>query len=118
MALRFDHVGILSETPQQNADIASFFREVLGASIDGEPTDGYAEVRLGDAVIALHVGSRTALTPHGGTLLHLVSDDVDADVAAVEDRGGRIVAPPEDMPWGRSAYVAGPHGVLVEMYRP
>jgi predicted enzyme related to lactoylglutathione lyase len=67
---------------------------------------------------ALHAGARSDLRQHGGTLLQLTSTDVDVDVAAIRERGGTIAADLEDMPWGRSAYVAGPHGVMVEIYQP
>lgn len=72
MTIRFDHIGILSTTPEQNTDIARFFTDILGGTIEGDPADGYAEARFGDTVIALHVGSRAkdGPTPHGGTLLH------------------------------------------------
>lgn len=120
MTIAFDHVGILSSTPEQNTALAAFFADVLGLPVDDDAAGGYAEVTAGHAVIALHVGSRLGRTPtpHGGTLLQMTTDDVDAEIARVRERGGTVVAEPEDMPWGRSAYVAGPHGVLVELYRP
>jgi predicted enzyme related to lactoylglutathione lyase len=118
VAVRLDHVGIVSSTPAENQDVARFFERVLGCAVEGDPRDGYAEARIGAAAIALHCGARTELGPHGGTLLQLTSDDVDADVAAITARGGVIAADPADMPWGRSAYVAGPHGVMVELYQP
>ena len=118
MTVRLDHVGILSSTAEQNSAIAAFFVDALGCTVEGDPGGGYAEVRVGDAVVALHVGSRAELTPHGGTLLQLTSDDVDGDARRAAAGGGRVVAEPEDLPWGRSAYVAGPHGVLVELYDP
>jgi hypothetical protein len=40
------------------------------------------------------------------------------EVAAIRARAGVIAAEPDDLPWGRSAYVAGPHGVMVEIYQP
>lgn len=120
MTIRFDHLGILSTSPQDNVDIAVFLADVLGFAIEGDPADGYADARLGDTTIALHVGSRQegGPTPHGGTLLQMTSDDVDADLAGIRERGGTISVPAEDMPWGRSAYVEGPHGMLVELYQP
>ncbi len=120
MTIRFDHLGILSSTPEQHADIARFLGDVLGFTIDGDPTGGYAEARLGDTMFALHVGSRLEgnPSPYGGTLLQLTSDDVETDLSAIRARGGTIAAPAEDMPWGRSVYIQGPHGVLVELYQP
>lgn len=120
MTIRFDHLGILSSSPEQNVEIATFFSDVLGFAVEGDPAGGYAEVRLGDTLIALHVGSRQegGPTAHGGTLLQMTSDDVDSDLTTISERGGTISVPAEDMPWGRSAYVQGPQGVLVELYQP
>jgi predicted enzyme related to lactoylglutathione lyase len=118
VAIQLDHVGIVSPSPEQNRDVAEFFEKVLGCPVEGDPGEGYAEVRIGGSVVALHSGARAEIGSHGGTLLQLTSDAVDADVAAARSRGGVIAAEPEDLPWGRSAYVAGPHGVMVEIYQP
>lgn len=75
-------------------------------------------MKIGGGLVALHTGARAEVGQHGGTLIQLTSEDVDAEAAAIRARGGIIAAEPEDMPWGRSAYVAGPHGVLVEIYQP
>ncbi|HEY0618746.1 MAG TPA: VOC family protein [Kribbella sp.] len=58
------------------------------------------------------------VTPHGGTLLQFSSDDVRADIEEIRSRGGNIVLEPTDTDWGTlSACVAGPHNVLVELYK-
>ena len=118
MAVQLDHVGIVSADSARSQEIAAFFRDVLGCQIEGDPLEGYAEVKIGAARVALHAGARADVGRHGGTLLQLTTADVDAEVAAVRSRGGVIAAEPEDMPWGRSVYVAGPHGVMVEIYSP
>jgi predicted enzyme related to lactoylglutathione lyase len=118
VAVQLDHVGIVSADPADSQDVAAFFHDVLGCQIDGDPLDGYAEAKIGTAVVALHCGARAGVGRHGGTLLQLTTEDVDAEVAAIRSRGGVIAAEPDDMPWARSAYVAGPHGVMVEIYGP
>ena len=117
MSLRFDHLGIVSATDEQNTEIAAFFRDVLGLDVDGDA--GYAEVKTGDTVIALHRGVPTGeIAPHGGMLLQFGSDDVRADVEAIRSRGGRIAIEPFQTDWGTtSAYVAGPHNLLVELFQ-
>ena len=117
MALRLDHLGILSATDAQNTELATFFRDVLGLEVDGEA--GYAEVRSGDAVIALHRGVPAGdVTPAGGILLQFASDDVRADIEAIRSRGGTIAVEPFETDWGTtSAYVAGPHTILVEVFQ-
>jgi catechol 2,3-dioxygenase-like lactoylglutathione lyase family enzyme len=95
------------------------FADVLGLEVAGNAASGYAEVRLGDATIALHRGAMTELTPHGGTLLQLLCADVDAEVVAIRSRGGDVPVGPDDTDWGsRHAYVRGPGDVLVEIARP
>jgi predicted enzyme related to lactoylglutathione lyase len=118
VAVQLDHVGIVSADPAESQEIAAFFRDVLGCQLDGDPSDGYAEVKVGTATVALHAGARAGVGRHGGTLLQLTTGDVDAEIAAARSRGGVIAAEPDDMPWGRSGYVAGPHGVMVEIYSP
>lgn len=118
MAVQLDHAGIVSAGAAENQELAAFFSDVLGCRVDGDPIEGYAEVRIGDGVVALHAGARADVGRHGGTLLQLTCEDTDAEVAAIRSRGGVIAAEPDDLPWGRSAYVAGPHGVMVEIYRP
>jgi predicted enzyme related to lactoylglutathione lyase len=118
MALQFDSVGIVSTSPEDSLKVAAFFRDILHCPIEGDPLEGYAEAIVGTARVELHVGARADVGPHGGTVLHLTTDDVDAEVAAIRDRGAVIAAEPDDMPWGRSAYVAGPNRVMIEIYRP
>jgi len=62
MNLRFDHLGLLTDTREKNQDIA--------------------------------------------------------DVEEIRGRGGKIALEPIETDWGTTtAYVAGPHGVLVEIYK-
>jgi predicted enzyme related to lactoylglutathione lyase len=120
VGITLDHVGIISATDTQNADVAAFFADVLGLTVSGNPSEGYAEVNAGTARIALHSGAMDdELRPHGGTLLQFRCDDVRAFVDEVRSRGGTISVPPTETDWGTvSAYIAGPHGVLVEVSQP
>jgi predicted enzyme related to lactoylglutathione lyase len=119
MTLRFDHLGLLSDTTEKNQDLADFFSGVLGLEVSGDASEGYAEVKAGAITIALHRGSMMDdVTPHGGTLLQFSSDDVHADIEEIRGRGGDIILEPTNTDWGTtSAYVAGPHNVLVELYK-
>ncbi|MFF1816698.1 VOC family protein [Kribbella sp. NPDC058245] len=118
MNLSFDHLGLLSDTAEKNQDLAEFFAGILGLEIDGDASQGYAEVKAGAITIALHTGAMIDdFGAHGGTLLQFRSDDVRADVEEIRGRGGKIALEAVDTDWGTtSAYVAGPHGVLVELY--
>jgi len=119
MTLTFDHLGLLSDTNEKNQDLADFFTGVLGLEISGTAREGYAEVKAGAITIALHTGAMIDdFGAHGGTLLQFRSDDVRADIEEIRGRGGNVVLEPVDTDWGTtSAYVAGPHGVLVELYK-
>jgi predicted enzyme related to lactoylglutathione lyase len=119
MTLRFDHLGLLSDTAEKNQDLADFFAGILGLEVSGNAAEGYAEVKAGTITIALHHGAMIdAVTPHGGTLLQFSSDDVRRDIEEIRGRGGKIALEPTETDWGTtSAYVAGPHGVLVELYQ-
>ncbi|TDO60987.1 catechol 2,3-dioxygenase-like lactoylglutathione lyase family enzyme [Kribbella sp. VKM Ac-2571] len=116
MNLRFDHLGLLTDSREKNQDIADFFTRVLGLEVSGNAGEGYAEVKAGVMTIALHTGAMIDdFGPHGGTLLQFSSDDVRADVEEIRTRGGKIALEPTEADWGTIAYVAGPHGVLVEL---
>jgi catechol 2,3-dioxygenase-like lactoylglutathione lyase family enzyme len=117
--IRLDHVGIVTATDQENADVAAFFRDVLGMPVAGDPAGGYAEVDVGGQVIALHRGAMSDLGPHGGTLIQCVCPDVRGRVEQIRARGGDVAVEPWDTDWGQvSAYVRGPHGVMVELAQP
>jgi catechol 2,3-dioxygenase-like lactoylglutathione lyase family enzyme len=117
MNIRFDHLGLLTDSREKNQEIADFFSGVLGLEVSGSAAEGYAEVRAGATTIALHTGAMVDdFGALGGTLLQFSSDDVRADVEEIRTRGGKIALEPVDTDWGTtSAYVAGPHGVLVEL---
>jgi predicted enzyme related to lactoylglutathione lyase len=119
MNLRFDHLGLLTDTREKNQDLADFFAGILGLEISGTASEGYAEVKAGAMTIALHTGAMVDdFGALGGTLLQFSSDDVRADIEEIRGRGGKIVLEPTETDWGTtSAYVAGPHGVLVELYK-
>ncbi|WP_427894321.1 VOC family protein [Kribbella sp. GL6] len=118
MSIRFDHLGLLTDSRAKNQDLADFFAGILGLEVSGNAGEGYAEVAAGAMTIALHTGAMTSFGPLGGTLLQFSCDDVRAEVEAIRARGGKIALEPMETDWGTtSAYVAGPHGVLVEIYK-
>ncbi|GAA1553840.1 hypothetical protein GCM10009804_08440 [Kribbella hippodromi] len=47
MNLRFDHLGLLTDTREKNQDLADFFSGVLGLEVSGAASEGYAEVKAG-----------------------------------------------------------------------
>lgn len=118
MALRLTYVGLLSQTDEDNVALAAFFADTLGLPVEGDASGGYAEVRIGDVTVALHRGAMVDFASLGGVLLQVACDDVDAEVETARGRGGDIAVEPSDTDWGtRHAYVRGPQGILVELYR-
>lgn len=100
-------------------EVARFFADVMNLPVRGEPAAGYAEVDAGVATLALHRGllAQSLVTPLGGVLLQLGCGDARAEVDALRARGADVALEPVDTDWGTtSAYVRGPHGVLVEVF--
>jgi predicted enzyme related to lactoylglutathione lyase len=118
MTITLDHLGIITATNEENAELAAFFADVLGLPVRGDAGQGYAEVQTGGPTIALHRGAMVdGVRPHGGTLLQFRCDDVRAAVEQARSRGADISVEPHETDWGTlSAYLSGPHGVLVELY--
>ncbi len=116
--ITLDHLGIITSTNEENAQVAAFFSDVLGLTVDGDASEGYAEVKTGGPTISLHRGAMVdGVGPHGGTLLQFRCDDVRGFVEQARSRGGEVALEPVETDWGTvSAYLAGPHGVLVELY--
>jgi predicted enzyme related to lactoylglutathione lyase len=113
----FDHVSLVFATNDQVVEVAAFFGEVLGLSVSDGAANGYCEVTTGGPTVSLHNGAMTEVGRPGGTILQFRSPDVRAQAKAVADRGGRFTLEPTETDWGTvSAYVAGPHGVTVELY--
>ncbi|MGH3348975.1 MAG: VOC family protein [Nocardioides sp.] len=53
----------------------------------------------------------------GGALVLVVSEDVDASLAAVEAAGGRVVTPVEAYPGGRRFTFADPAGTVLGVFQ-
>jgi hypothetical protein len=46
MSIRFDHLGILSRTKAENAEIGEFFSRVLGMEVSDDAGEGTPRSRL------------------------------------------------------------------------
>jgi lactoylglutathione lyase len=100
-----------------------FYRDTFGFEVSAQYGD-YAELRAGDALLALFprttmaeavgfdplaAGDRVALVFHVG--------DVDTALADLRERGAPVAAEPQDRPdWGlRVAHLRDPDGNLIEL---
>ncbi len=87
--------------------------ETLRVPEDGGPAF-YVGLQGGDAQIGLVADAQTG-TP-GRILLSLDVADVDGLLDRVQGLGGRVLGPPNDMPWGqRVAHIADPDGNAVNL---
>ncbi|GID28305.1 extradiol dioxygenase [Paractinoplanes brasiliensis] len=76
----------------------------------------YAGFTIGDSVLGLVNEPGKDKSPTPGFALSVEVDDVDALLATVEANGGRVLGPPNDMPWGqRVAHVNDPDGNMVNL---
>lgn len=94
----------------------AFYEAAFGWQFnDYGPT--YAGIRTasGDGEVGgLNTGSEGG---PGGPLVLLVSEDVDASLAAVEAAGGRVVTPVEAYPGGRRFTFADPAGTVLGVFQ-
>jgi predicted enzyme related to lactoylglutathione lyase len=100
--------------------LLTFYRRLLGAEeVMRFPQDGppfYIGLRVGDSELGLAANGEVSLDHAGRTLLDLTVADVDALLPVVEELGGHVQGPPNDMPWGqRVAHVTDPDGNPVNL---
>ena len=125
MPMRYTHTRLLvDDVPGTLA----FYRDMLGFTVPFADEGNYADLRSGDAAIALF--RRSAMeeaipAPHGGTAgrdqvaLILSVESVDATYRELAEKGVTFVTPPTDMSdWGiRAAHFRDPAGTLIEINR-
>ena len=94
----------------------SFYESAFGWTFnDYGPV--YAGIRSADGDSEVGGLNATGEGPSGAPLVLLVSDDVDASLAAVEAAGGRVVTPIEAYPGGRRFTFADPGGTVLGVFQ-
>jgi predicted enzyme related to lactoylglutathione lyase len=102
--------------------LQAFYERLLGAVEvrrypDHEPTF-FVSLKLGDSELGL-VAEATDLSAPQRFALSVDVDDVDGLLDRVAAAGGRVLGPPNDMPWGqRVAHVHDPDGNMVNLTQP
>jgi predicted enzyme related to lactoylglutathione lyase len=109
-------------TTSDLARLHRFYADVLGATeLTRVPEQGdlfYLVLQLGDSELGLVVNDEAASGEGRRILLSVEVPDVDALLPVVERAGGRVLGPPNDMPWGqRVAHVTDPDGNPVNLTR-
>ncbi|MGS2616255.1 VOC family protein [Micromonospora sp. LZ34] len=102
------------------ARLQAFYQRLFGAvEIRRFPADGppfFVGLRLGDSELGLVDQPETDLSTPARILLSVEVDDVDGLLDDVVAAGGRVLGPPNDMPWGqRVAHVHDPDGNMVNL---
>jgi predicted enzyme related to lactoylglutathione lyase len=108
--------------------LLAFYKALLGAvEISRMPEDGpafYVGLQLGNAELGVVADGDADVTVPQRILLNVnVADlgvgDVESLLEHVEALGGRVLGPPNDMPWGqRVAHILDPDGNTVNLTEP
>ena len=108
--------------------VLAFYKALLGAvEISRMPEDGpafYVGLQLGNAELGVVADGDADITVPQRILLNVnVADlgvgDVESLLEHVETLGGRVLGPPNDMPWGqRVAHILDPDGNTVNLTEP
>ena len=103
----------------------AFYRDAIGLSLVGRVTDDlHDEVLMagpgnerGPLLLLTRILDRPAPPPPGSALTGFAVADLPATIAAVEAGGGRVVAPPQNVPEHKLtiAVVADPEGHEIEL---
>lgn len=115
-----DHIGVeiynepgglvWNEASMADPDAArSFYSAVFGFRFDEVPdSGGYTTFATGDAPLGGLTGAQPG-SPTGWQTCFSVAS-CDSSVATAQSNGGKVVSPPQDMPFGRFAVLADPWG--------
>lgn len=109
------------------SDAAAFYIDHLGFALEMDAMPAFAEVSRG----ALHLllsGPKTSAArpmsdgaqpePGGWNRIHLLVDDLDAEVSRLRIAGATLRSDPVRGPGGKQALVVDPSGNLVELFQP
>jgi predicted enzyme related to lactoylglutathione lyase len=108
--------------------VLAFYKALFGAvEISRVPEDGpafYVGLQIGNAELGVVADGDARIDTPQRILLNVnVGDldvgDVDGLLEHVEALGGRVLGPPNDMPWGqRVAHIQDPDGNTVNLAQP
>jgi predicted enzyme related to lactoylglutathione lyase len=108
---------ILTGQPQR---VIRFYTVLFAATETYRFPDGdapfYVRLAVGGSELGVVSDGKDAPDSEPRLLLSVAVDDVEAVLARVEQAGGAVLGPPNDMPWGqRVAHVKDPDGNLVNL---
>ena len=104
---------------------ADFYTTHLGFTVRTDAAPAFADVIRGPLRLLLSgpASSGARCTPAdantpGRNRIHLVVDDLDAEIARLSDAGLSLRSDPISGPGGRQILLADPSGNLVELFQP
>ena len=97
---------------------AAFFADALGLRLTANEVR-FAEVDVGAGrTIMLSPDAMVPTEPARGVILHFRVEDVHKAVERARSRGATVLLEPVTTDWGwESAMLAGPGGVVIDLYR-
>lgn len=102
-----------------------FYTTHLGFAVNSHPAPAFADVVRGPLRLLLSgpASSGARATPEdlaapGRNRIHLVVDDLDAEIARLRDGGQAFLSDTVAGPGGRQILLADPAGNLVELFEP
>ena len=117
MRVGLDHVHIFSSNVSATVE---FFSVMLGASVVwDEDAAGVRNVRLALGNAFVQIYDQPPKAPRGGAVHHLgiETDDLDALVSRMKERGFQFRNPIRDDPKFRYVMVSGPDDLLMELFQ-
>lgn len=100
--------------------LLAFYRSLFGATetmrVPPQGPTFFVGLQIGDSALGLVSDDETDIDAAQRILLSIEVDDVDTLLQSVESAGGRVLGPPNDMPWGqRVAHTTDPDGNAVNL---
>ncbi|CAM2068337.1 VOC family protein [Sulfidibacter corallicola] len=116
-------IGWIDLTVDNADEVRDFYKEVVGYKTSEVSMGDYADYCLNvpetNTPVAgvCHARGENANLP-AQWLIYMTVADLDASLAAVEARGGKIVVPAKGLAGGRFAVITDPAGAISALYQP
>lgn len=101
----------------EEVDAAAELLRAIGLEVNGE--DGFVQVVTGGTTVSIMRGAMIDVPPHGGLLVQVTVEDVEAAVQRATGAGATLELGPTTTDWGTySAYLSTPAGFTLELAAP
>jgi catechol 2,3-dioxygenase-like lactoylglutathione lyase family enzyme len=109
------------------AEAVAFYTTLLGFEVLNHPAPAFADVKRGNLRLLLSGPASSAGRPMpdgarpgpgGWNRIHLIVDDIGAEVARLRDAGARFRNDIVEGPGGKQILVQDPSGNVIELFQP